>query len=710
MRFRLKRPAEVAFHRMVCLALCVALALACSGCTVWMADPWIASNAIGVVDASTPTDVRDDFYLAMEKDWLTEVKVPSDSMTWGSFESRFVEIEDKLSELCENKALNDRDLEIMRTFARIVEDKEARDRLGMEPVCGQARRILDIDSIEELTAYLTSYQVRLWGNYEYFAGNGRTQGESLIGFCLQTHPRREPRMLITPNRWYVARGATSQQSIDRMRDAAYLLRRMGVPEEGAKRHVDDVDTFERSLDSDSDAKGPSLDRLLEDLDPVLQDRIRSAVEPESVALDVTRDELIQCAGAFPIEDLLDAYGYGEIEHFQILEPLWLVGLGKRYDEDHLDQMKSHLLVGLMLDAQYYLDTDASKGVSDKEEKKPKDEVDKSRVIKVDERTSARRRTMRFILASMPEIATNAYVKYCYAPNTNERAREITEKVREGWRTLILQQDWLSDESKVAALAKLNTMDVYVGSPDTRADTSTLDLTGVSSPWEALYRIRSSRTESLARKVQDTNAEASWYAPLEVNAHYVFADNAFFIGCGFLGGELFDPDATIEEQLAVTGFVVAHEIGHAFDPAGVDYDREGKVRVWMSEEDQKAYEARAQRVKDFMSRIRPLGAVPYKGWKVAGETIADMAALKALMNVARDIDGFDYARFFESYCIMWKSVNAMSDLEGVLDMDKHPIDATRANVSVMQLEEFVDTYGVKPGDTMYLMPEERVSVW
>ena len=710
MRFSPKRPSVATQCRRVCVTLCAVLTLACCACTAWMADPWMASNAIGVVSASTPTDVRDDFYLAMEKDWLAEVKVPSDSMTWGSFESRFVEIEDKLVELCEKTTLYDSDIDIMRDFARIAEDREIRDRLGMEPVRGQAKRILDIDSIDELTAYLTSYQVRLWGNYEYFAGNGRTQGESLIGFCLQTHPGREPHMLVTPNRWYVARGTTSQQSLERMRDAAYLLRRMGVPEEGAKRHVDDVDTFERSLDSDSDARGPLLDRLLEDLDFDLQDRIRKAVEPESVALDVTRDELIQCAGAFPIKELLDAYGYGEIEHFQVLEPLWLVGLGKHYDEDHLDQMKSHLLVGLMLDAQYYLDSDASKGLRDKDEKKPKEEVDKSRLIEVDEETSAKRRTMRFILATMPEVATNAYVKYCYAPTTNKRAREITEMVREGWCSLILEQDWLSDESKVAALAKLNTMDVYVGSPDTRADTSTLDLTGVVSPWEALYRIRSLRTEALARKVQDPNAEASWYAPLEVNAHYVFADNAFFIGCGFLGGELFNPDATIEEQLAVTGFVVAHEIGHAFDPAGVDYDREGKVRVWMSEEDQRAYEARAQRVEDFMGRIRPLGAVPYKGWKVAGETIADMAALKALMNVARDIDGFDYARFFESYCIMWKSVNTMADLEEVLDVDKHPLDATRANVSVMQVKEFVDTYGVKPGDTMYLIPEERVSVW
>jgi putative endopeptidase len=152
------------------------------------------------------------------------------------------------------------------------------------------------------------------------------------------------------------------------------------------------------------------------------------------------------------------------------------------------------------------------------------------------------------------------------------------------------------------------------------------------------------------------------------------------------------------------------VAHAFDGTGVLYDSKGNYRLWMSEEDQKAFDEREQRVRDYLDTIRPLGDTEYDGEKMSDEMIADMAGLKVVMRMAKTIDGFDYKRFFKSYCIGWKSVGTLSDLEDVLANDTHPLDATRANVSVMQVDEFSETYDVKPGDGMYMAPEDRISVW
>jgi putative endopeptidase len=88
----------------------------------------------------------------------------------------------------------------------------------------------------------------------------------------------------------------------------------------------------------------------------------------------------------------------------------------------------------------------------------------------------------------------------------------------------------------------------------------------------------------------------------------------------------------------------------------------------------------------------------------------MGGLKAVLLVAKDVDGFDYQRFFKAYVIGWQSVGSAASSKDQFLTDSHPLDATRANVSVMQVQEFYDTYGIKAGDTMYLAPEDRISVW
>jgi putative endopeptidase len=254
------------------------------------------------------------------------------------------------------------------------------------------------------------------------------------------------------------------------------------------------------------------------------------------------------------------------------------------------------------------------------------------------------------------------------------------------------------------------MDVYVGSMATLMDVDDIELEGVDSPWEALYQLRKARTNYIVGKLLDPDSSALWISPIEVDAYYSNDDNAIFVGCGYLGGEIFDVGFSIEDQLAVVGHTVGHEVGHAFDGMGVLYDSKGNDRSWMGEKDKAAFDGRRKRVQDYLETIRPLGVEEYDGQQVSDEMIADMAGLKAVLRIAKGIDGFDYKRFFTSYCIGWKSVTTLRDLEDILAEDTHPLDATRANVSVMQTDEFVETYGVEPGDGMYLAPEDRICVW
>ena len=713
-------------RRMGCICLSVVLSalIALSGCrglrssqveevkaVAAEGDPWIASNMIGAVDESTPVNVKDDYFLATTKEWLATVKVPSNLMSWGTMDARAVEIQDELLALCNDENIQDQDVEIMRRYMRIEDGWDARDRLGMDPIRKMAQRIMDIDSIDELTEYLISDEVRSWGNY-LDVGEGEPQGESLIGLTPQVRQGREPRVQVATNKWITEEDLDSDEEVTLEDDAAYLIERLGVSRQEAYWHVDNMIDLELYLSEAMYAEGRTQERLLEPLDKDLARRIREATENETYLVDMNRSELLQCAGDFPIERLLEAYGMGEVESFQVLEPMWLIGLGECYNAEDLDLLKSHLLVGLVLDAQYYLDTDAyyASEYDEDEFTDEKDEVDESRIIELDEDTEISRSLIDTVIVDAPEIASNAYVKHCYAPRTTERVHEICDQVIGAWRLMVEEEDWLGDESKREATAKLDDMDVYVGSMATLMDVDDIELEGVDSPWEALYQFRRARTNYIVGKLLDPDSSALWISPIEVDAYYSNDDNAIFVGCGYLGGEIFDVGFSIEDQLAVVGHTVGHEVGHAFDGMGVLYDSKGNDRSWMDEKDKAAFDGRRKRVQDYLETIRPLGVEEYDGQQVSDEMIADMAGLKAVLRIAKGIDGFDYKRFFTSYCIGWKSVTTLRDLEDILAEDTHPLDATRANVSVMQTDEFVETYGVEPGDGMYLAPEDRICVW
>ena len=706
-----------------CLSVVLSTLIALSGCrglrstqveeakaVATEGDPWIASNMIGAVDESTPANVKDDYFLATTKEWLATVKVPSDLLSWGTMDAREVEIQDELLALCNDESIQDQDVEIMRQYMRIEDDWDARDRLGMDPIRKMAQRIMDIDSIDELADYLTSGEVRSWGNY-LDVGEGEPQGESLIGLTPQVRQGREPRVQVATNKWITEEDLDSDEEVMLEDDAAYLIERLGLSHQEAYWHVDNMVDLELYLSEAMYAEGRERDRLLKPLDEGLAERIREAAESEAYLVDMNRGELLQCAGDFPIEKLLEAYGMDGVESFQVLNPMWLIGLGECYNAEDLDLLKSHLLVGLVLDAQQYLDTDAyyASEYDEEELEDEEDDVDESRIIELDEDTEISRFLIDGVIIDAPEIATNAYMKHCYAPRTTERVREICDQVIDAWRLIIEEEDWLGDVSKREATAKLDEMDVYVGSTATLMDADDIRLEGIDSPWEALYQFRKARTNYIVAKLLDPDSPVLWVSPIEVNAYYS-DDNTIFVGCGFLGGDIFGVDSSIEDQLAVVGHTVGHEVGHAFDGMGVLYDSKGNNRSWMSEKDKAAFDERSKRVQDYLETIRPLGVEEYDGRQVSDEMIADMAGLKAVLRIAKDIDGFDYKRFFTSYCAGWKSVTTLSDLEDILDEDAHPLDATRANVSVMQTDEFIETYGVKPGDGMYLAPEDRIAVW
>ena len=198
---------------------------------------------------------------------------------------------------------------------------------------------------------------------------------------------------------------------------------------------------------------------------------------------------------------------------------------------------------------------------------------------------------------------------------------------------------------------------------------------------------------------------------QVNSFYYPNTNEIYIIGGILGGDFYDVNRSIEENMGGIGAVIGHELSHAFDTRGAQYDKDGNVANWWSDEDYSTFQKRADKLIDYMSNMTvDESGKNYNGAMVQTETIADMAGVKCMLGLASKIDGFDYDKFFKSYARLWKSQSTKERVDMLTAVDVHALNYLRTNAVLQQYDEFLDTYGIKEGDGMYLAPKDRVAVW
>ena len=132
--------------------------------------------------------------------------------------------------------------------------------------------------------------------------------------------------------------------------------------------------------------------------------------------------------------------------------------------------------------------------------------------------------------------------------------------------------------------------------------------------------------------------------------------------------------------------------------------------WWTEEDLEAFEGRAEKLAAWYDGFIPYEGCKYSGQQVQREVIADKAGLKCVLGIAAQEENFDYDEFFRQYAIMWRLKLLPNMIIQQVATDTHPMNYMRINANLAQYDDFVNFYGIQPGDGMYIAPEERVAVW
>ena len=341
---------------------------------------------------------------------------------------------------------------------------------------------------------------------------------------------------------------------------------------------------------------------------------------------------------------------------------------------------------------------------------------------VPEQRARWKRGMQRLDGSLGEAVGQLYVAKYWPAETNRLAVELVEDVRAAYGEKIRNASWMDAATKKAALEKLASFDPRVGHPVKWIDYSSLKV---------------SRTDPLANEIAseefDWKLELSRFPhpvdrtlwamnPQTVNAYYDPTLNQITVPAAILQPPFFDAAADPAVNYAETGATtIGHELGHGFDDQGRQYDAKGRLRDWWTPATAAKYKVKADKLAAQFDQYEPIPGVKIKGRLTLGENLADLGGLETAYAayrryVARHgeppvIDGFTGdQRFFLAYAQAWQGKRREGATRQQLLSDPHSPEKYRVDGIVRNFDPWYKAFNVKPGDKLYLPPEERVHVW
>ena len=273
---------------------------------------------------------------------------------------------------------------------------------------------------------------------------------------------------------------------------------------------------------------------------------------------------------------------------------------------------------------------------------------------------------------------------------------------------------MDEETKNKAKIKLDSIKVKVGYP--ACGETYLDRVTILSPaeggtyFENMIAIMKEAGKSYgSMQFARVNHDAWMIEPYDVNAIYDTSSNDITIPAAILMPTLYDKSFSYEEKLGGVGFIIAHEITHAFDAMGAKFDENGNVNNWWKESDYKEFELRCEKVVSFFDGVESIPAVRNNGRLTLNENIADLGAVECITDIAL-AKKLDLKKVYSAMAKAWAGTSTREYAALLSEVDTHSDGKIRINRVLMCIDEFYSAFEISENDGMYVPAEERVSLW
>lgn len=652
----------------------------------------------GIDMSNLDTSVRpvDDFYKYACGGWMKNNPLPAAYSRFGSFDQLALDnnkrINSILTDLLKNTYQAGTTEQKLSDFYKLAMDSVRRNSEGVKPVMPLINEFEGAKTVADLRALQLKYAT---------FGYGLPMG---IGFGADEKNAKMNILNI-----YQGGLVLGQKEYYLDTDSATTAIR-----EAYKKHI--VRMFKLFGFSEADAQKKMTDILK--VETALAKVSKSQTELRDVEANYNKMTLEQFESNYPnvnLTKMLNAEGV-KTEYFKEMvvgQPDFVKGANSVLANITADELRAYMEWDAILSAASYLSDDVveanfdffGRTMSGRKENHPRWKLATAHVE-----------------AQMGEALGKMYVERYFPASSKERMEKLVKNLQISLGERIKAQDWMSAETKQAALDKLNAFYVKIGYPNQWKDMSGLAIDPKLSFYENVQNCRKfwSKWDIDYRAGKPVDKDEWFMTPQTVNAYYNPTTNEICFPAGILQVPFFDPTADDAFNYGAIGVVIGHEMTHGFDDQGRHYDKNGNMTDWWTASDADNFNKRADEYAAFFSAIKVLPDLNANGRLTLGENLADHGGLEVAFNAYKNatkdaplktIDGLTPdQRFFLAYAGVWAANITEEEIRNRTKMDPHSLGEWRVNGALPHIDAWYAAYGVKPGDKLYLPKEERLKLW
>jgi len=635
---------------------------------------------------------QDDMYRHVNGGWLEKAEIPADRAADGAFyflrDESEKNVRSIIEELAQSGGIQGSNAQKIGDLYADFMDEAQIEALGISPIAADLAKAQSINDLAQFTALLGQFEARGLGGF-------------LNGWV--TADASDP----TTNIAYIYQGGLS------LPDEAYYRE-----DTHAEVRAKLLTHIEKMLELAGISDGAAHAQRIMDLETQIASLHWDTVRSRDAVLTFNKKSFAEISAlAAPFNWHLWADNAGVprsvLESIVIAQPDFIENMGKLFASFDVEKWRSWLTWHLLSSAAPYLSSPfvnenfAFYGTT----------LTGIPVLK--ERW---KRGVALVEGALGEAVGQFYVERHFPAAAKARMVELVKNLIEAYRISIKSLDWMSDETKVKALDKLEKFTPKIGYPDKWRDYTNLEIKR-GDLMGNLARISKFRSDFEYNKVGKPVDKSEWLmTPQTVNAYYHPLMNEIVFPAAILQPPFFDLEADDAANYGGIGAVIGHEIGHGFDDQGSRYDGDGNLSNWWSDQDRAEFEKRTSKLIEQYNALAPEEVPDTKvnGALTIGENIGDLGgstiAYKAYKlalagKEAPVIDGYSGdQRFFLGYAQIWRSKIRSEAMKVRLATDPHSPGEFRCNQILKNLTEFHDAFDVKPGDELYLAESDRVRIW
>ncbi|OON59486.1 peptidase M13 [Massilia sp. KIM] len=654
------------------------------------AAPLAAGIALEYVEPSVRP--QDDFFQHLNGKWLKTVEIPADKSTWGAFHQLRDDTLPQLRAIIERtaaqRAAPGTEVQKIGDFYASYMDEARLEQLGISPLNGELAKIAAVKDKAELPA-MFAHLNRLGVNvpFVFYIHQDAKDSTKYVADLYQAG-------LGMPDRDYYLKQDDAKLADIRAKYQGYVEKMLSMA--GNKNAA-------------ADAK--AIVELETELAKVQWTKVENR-DPIKTYNKVELAKLAELAPGYDWNAWLAASGLkGKASYLIVSQPSYLKGFAEVLNRVPLETWKTYLQLHLVSGYANYLS---------------KDFVDTRFAFNgtvlagIPQLEPRWKRGVSTLETGLGDAVGKLYVKEHFPAERKARMEVLVKNLLAAYKQSIDTLDWMSPATKKEAQAKLAKFTPKIGYPSKWKDYSALtvkrdDLVGnVMRSREVEYN------RELNKLGKPIDREEWGMTPQTVNAYYNPELNEIVFPAAILQPPFFDAKADDAVNYGGIGAVIGHEISHGFDDQGSQYDGDGNMRNWWTEEDSKKFAEKTKVLIQQYASYSPLPGYNVNGELTLGENIGDNSGLAIAYKAyklslkgkkAPVINGLSGdQRFYMGWGQVWRTKMREPAQIAQIKTDPHSPGQFRANGTLKNQPGFYEAFGVKEGDKMYLAPKDRVIIW